>query len=966
MDLLAKKTPGEKEDEEAARLVRPLPKKKPPRNDLRRENMRVERDTDTSGDPDLSGDRDLSLNYKSIGGALAERVARKFLAAEDRVKVRRKDTGKVVEVSQESLKGPDGAQYERYQEEDSEKGSQPTDLHSLAKGNAKLETSFKEITNPKTDLGGLAEGNPSLPVSALFKDVKFPPEIKTLGDLREALQVKPLKGKKPTPESPKAPKEEPQPTQKAPETSPPKEPSSEAPKEESLPPPEDLFDSVPDPEEGKKKEIPPPKRKPASKAEMVKAMDLLLETFPPTLAGKFFKYHPEDIQSLVSSYNRFKGLSPKDLESTLENTHLFTLDPTKVNQAPKMGRVPAVDEEGDPKTSKDGSAILESRPFEDLSSSEKSEAMQRYRFDVVAASIVTRSHVAKGLAQAGIPAHVAPRIADVTLSVATAAPEERPRKAKEAARTLFVQASTGYLGSSDTEEVDERFGSSKKTSQPPALMSEPQKKNFLKAVSKLEPHAQMAAIAHLQGEDYRAAWLHFLSSHSPDRISERDSPAKIYQKLTRASEMIQRAGRLYPREIRDGLDDPAAVFRTRVRDLLRNLSPEKEAFVAESFSKADADAYDKNLRRYEKELQAYRKAYAKYQEQLKAWEASKVEGSEGAYRSNGNKPAPPRPRQPVEPLRPVKPPMYEKHRPASKEEQAEIQQHFDEVHSRRVASLYSSYHTQNSQMGTSEALRAAVRTAIYHGIDPTLKSNGGKPSYPDWHQVHQRDLGSKDFDVLLTAAKRWLKSPVLSKQIEGMVPDARFRAALDLAISDAEDGKYNHAISAPIYNMLLAKLASQPAGQTLETIREAGSHVGGLSPTTETKETVMTDKLAKEVANPILSRLDKLATSIQDNHAKWGMSFETAKAIVNEIDRSADEIEKAAFGEDSLKNRQLNVLVQAKVIQQDSNEPYMGTFNAPMAPHQTDSDEPYMGMFKDDQSTAVEDGKSTTGRPLSP
>ena len=45
----------------------------------------------------------------------------------------------------------------------------------------------------------------------------------------------------------------------------------------------------------------------------------------------------------------------------------------------------------------------------------------------------------------------------------------------------------------------------------------------------------------------------------------------------------------------------------------------------------------------------------------------------------------------------------------------------------------------------------------------------------------------------------------------------------------------------------------------------------------------------------------------------------------------------------------------------------MDTFNAPMAPIQTDADEnQYMSLFKDDQSQAVETGKSTTGRPLAP
>ena len=61
----ATKTPGEREESEAERLVRPSPKKKPPRKDLRRERMDVEKDPDTAR-ATAENDRDLSLNYKKV------------------------------------------------------------------------------------------------------------------------------------------------------------------------------------------------------------------------------------------------------------------------------------------------------------------------------------------------------------------------------------------------------------------------------------------------------------------------------------------------------------------------------------------------------------------------------------------------------------------------------------------------------------------------------------------------------------------------------------------------------------------------------------------------------------------------------------------------------------------------------------------------------------------------------------
>jgi hypothetical protein len=119
-------------------------------------------------------------------------------------------------------------------------------------------------------------------------------------------------------------------------------------------------------------------------------------------------------------------------------------------------------------------------------------------------------------------------------------------------------------------------------------------------------------------------------------------------------------------------------------------------------------------------------------------------------------------------------------------------------------------------------------------------------------------------------------------------------------------------------------------------------------------------KYAAEQANAQLSRLDKLAHTIQANHESWGMPFEVAKEIVNDLDRTADEIEIAAFGKESFVKR------QAEVIMREPDEPYMQTFENPMQPHQTDADEPYMSAYSDDQSSAVNHGKAENGRPLAP
>jgi hypothetical protein len=60
---------------------------------------------------------------------------------------------------------------------------------------------------------------------------------------------------------------------------------------------------------------------------------------------------------------------------------------------------------------------------------------------------------------------------------------------------------------------------------------------------------------------------------------------------------------------------------------------------------------------------------------------------------------------------------------------------------------------------------------------------------------------------------------MLSVAVDGMVPDARYRAALDLAIYDSP---YNQAINSTQYNQILARLAGVPepaVGVTLMTVQ---------------------------------------------------------------------------------------------------------------------------------------------------
>lgn len=78
--LRATKSDAEREDEEAERLLKPEPKHKPPRGDLRRRRVESEREADPDKKQD---DKDRSQNYKDAAHrALVQRVAARFLFAE--------------------------------------------------------------------------------------------------------------------------------------------------------------------------------------------------------------------------------------------------------------------------------------------------------------------------------------------------------------------------------------------------------------------------------------------------------------------------------------------------------------------------------------------------------------------------------------------------------------------------------------------------------------------------------------------------------------------------------------------------------------------------------------------------------------------------------------------------------------------------------------------------------------------
>jgi hypothetical protein len=402
--------------------------------------------------------------------------------------------------------------------------------------------------------------------------------------------------------------------------------------------------------------------------------------------------------------------------------------------------------------------------------------------------------------------------------------------------------------------------------------------------------------------------------------------------------------------------DVASTFRARVMNHIGGLVPHKKAEIDEHLDKVDNAFYDKAMVKHRKAMvkhrkrlrefkKAQKKAEQEYAQNYKSY--SKLMKEYNAF-PVGDEPEPPPSSADILASSGVTPP----------EDLASDASNLWESFGSRFASrsgsalkvaIRADFVPFSTYLNTTTMDQS--RKAVYWGVEPNAVE-----SYPEWSQPQSRDLTDQDFSRILASARDWLSSPVLSEDIDGIVRDTQLRAALDLSI---QTNNYRNAIHPKVYNDLLARLAGKPADETLLTVT-AGE------PVSETVRSEMPKvEFENKTADRLLARLDRVASMIQDKHQseKWdksGMPFEAAKAIVNEIDRIADELELAAYGEESMVTR------QAQVLQREPDEPYMDTFQNPQSPHQTEADEPYMQAFSSDDSSGVHHGKAENGRPLAP
>lgn len=660
-----------------------------------------------------------------------------------------------------------------------------------------------------------------------------------------------------------------------------------------------------------------------TEAESEASDRLILQTFPKDLAVTLLmaypRYHPDEIQDLVSRYNQTKSLPvPSDVTSFVNKASSFyATDPGTV-PAPQQVRA------------RDGSIV----DFKSLTDpEEQGRALREHQVQTVAMSLAAASAVASTLENQGAPKELAGAMSQFMLSGRGESPKDRMNRAKRESERLF------YLGLQASPEV-------------PALSDGAVRKLMQ---SSDDPALQRLMVGYCQANDYQQARKRFLDPTSKKHISEHQSPDVIAARLMDATDFLRRKAKRYPEG--KAFQDTYKTFRARVMKHLGNLTPGKHAEVEALLDTQDA-------KHYEQEVKAYQKASRQYQREFKRaeedYDREYAEFSE-KLKATGNQNATPPvgvndrllAKKIAKPKVPPRPPRYAGPIKDPNEVKGLSQKIWDAFMSRIAARVLA--RSTPHVFSTYSATCAMERTAVYWGVAPYPKDHEGFEPYNGWEQPQARDLGEADLTRVLKVAREWLSTPVLSTKIDGIVRDTQLRAALDLALR-AEN--LDHAIHPTIYNNLLARLAGVSEDETLLTVRSKTAR----NPMPKNKVELETAQ-----ADRFLARLDRMASVVQSNHEKWGMGFEAAKNLVNAIDKLADDLESATYGEDSLLNRQaseIGNLKLAQVLQRDSDEAYMKTFENPQSPIQTEADEPYMKAYKSDDSSGVRNGKSTTGRPL--
>ncbi len=762
--VLGTKSDAEREDDEASRLVREAPRAKPPRHDRRRERMQTDRDSDTDGDPDLNG-KDRSLNFKTVG-AVARLVSRFALkTAKRRSRSRKpKPFGKPKSKSKQ----------ERIPARSRETG----ETVLISPDTLKTEPGKYEPIDPDEEKRpGATVGKPQQPAPTdeakpaqqpkQKKPKPKPPEPDAAalgqqktpqsGDVPGAAQPAPAgepQAKPKKPRKPKAPADGQGQAQKPEPAEPEKKPNAGDKPEPAAEGQEKPAD------DGKGKATKPPPEPSVGDKLGIKPPQRREATAEETAEVNLMladNLPPEVAARLIA-----KGIHPDDAKTVLSSYRAARARPmgNPAEFASKASKVYQTDPDKvePPKSWRvaDGKKVA----FEDLSPEEQANAYREHQMQVVAISLAARSQLEEQLSFNGA----------------------MPKDVVKAVTASLL----GEQKASDPAEVFEAITQTKGFKKIP----EGAAKKMMASV-KGNDAAQALVKAYLEGNDYKRAKDLYLSQGV---FSERDDPKSIADGLLSARDFFKVQGAAYGTDGHEG----AKRFETKVLGKLRDLDINKYREVRSKIDEQDAKTYDRAR-------EDFRMAQEDYKVEKKIYDDLPPE-------ERGDPPEPP--------TAPVEPAGYSNTKKPKdlKEEGRQLWDAlFDRSGTKKTAStvackyLISSYLHRRGMDGTSDP---GLKSALYHGTPP----GAGYPNtpYPAPTQVPSRDLAPLDHEAILTSARQWLGSVVLTQGMTGLPSDARSRFALDLALSN---GIYR--LDSTTYETILAQLVAKPQTKTAKSALES-------------------------------------------------------------------------------------------------------------------------------------------------
>lgn len=605
---------------------------------------------------------------------------------------------------------------------------------------------------------------------------------------------------------------------------------------------------VPPEEKGKpsapeKPTIPEPARPEASPLEKQQAREQLSEVFGDTTAAELSAagLHPQDVSTLVDMYQAVSSKPEERISDyAAKVAEFYQTNPKKV-PPPKAGE----------------NAAGDTVPFDQLTPEEQSEAYRKAQLRTVAISLAAergvRDAVSKVLPK-GTDARLAGELAAVLLQPQNEARSTWAEKAADRSYQTALQSAGEPIGPNDVKKLLETLGNN--------------------------DDAKKIAVGYLQGQDFNIAkniFLHkgagvggalkkglgwvgkavaapaqFLwdvlvgDERDPDYevdeeavqkiadeyapVSEWSSPKQIGRGVKAAQDFFDLRAKNYPENLTVERD-PSQLFRQQILQRVKTLTPDKYAAVKANLEEYDFNRYDEKQASYENSIAEWEADRDLGIHQAHGREAEvpvrkKFKSDEEFEKANAAHSALKEDRQAAEwaweqkhpkPKAPLKPVGYDRNRnPKALRDMRkwllaeQFSQHGGKT-AARVAARYviSSYLTPRSMASVSE------KAAVYNGVAPYKDTSG----YAPWKQPRQRDIGETDYEIILTAAREWEKTPVLKVPLVGATKDAQLRAALDLAIYES---RYNGQIQPNVYNLLLGRLAGVDTNETLLTQRTQG------------------------------------------------------------------------------------------------------------------------------------------------